>query len=214
MSFQPWNSKIGLRRPGWLTCGVCVIERGSQTEIQVWVCLHVSVCAHVKANIKRRKHKYLCACMLLLSTYVLYACIYVCTHVCVYACMYARKHACTYACLHARMHVCIYVCMHVGVHVCMHVCMPAGMHACMYVYMAANQKHWPCNRLGRPFRDKGLLQTGVFCNKPLRDKPLEDYSTLHRGPRQGFVTEGPRQRFVTGGGPATFLFHSHMYACM
>ena len=28
------------------------------------------------------------------------------------------------------------------------------------------------------------------------DKPLEDYSTLHRGQRQGFVTEGPRQRFV------------------
>ena len=24
------------------------------------------------------------------------------------------------------------------------------------IYMAANQKHWPCNRLGRPFRDKGL----------------------------------------------------------
>ena len=23
-------------------------------------------------------------------------------------------------------------------------------------YLAANQKHWPCNRLGRPFRDKGL----------------------------------------------------------
>ena len=23
-------------------------------------------------------------------------------------------------------------------------------------HMAANQKHWPCNRLGRPFRDKGL----------------------------------------------------------
>ena len=39
----------------------------------------------------------------------------------------------------------------------------------------------------------------MFCDKPLRDKPLQDYSTLHRGPRQGFVTEGPRQRFVTGG---------------
>ena len=71
----------------------------------------------------------------------------------------------------------------------------------MYMYMAANQKHWPCNRLGRPFRDTGLQQTGVFCDKPFRDKPLEDYSILHGGPRQGFVTEGPRQRFVTEGGP-------------
>ena len=38
---------------------------------------------------------------------------------------------------------------------------------------------------------------GVFRDKP---KPLEDYSTLHKGPRQGFVTESPRQRFVTKGG--------------
>ena len=36
----------------------------------------------------------------------------------------------------------------------------------------------------------------MFCDKPFRNKPLEDYSTLHRGPRQGLVTEGPRQRFV------------------
>ena len=39
---------------------------------------------------------------------------------------------------------------------------PVYMSMCMYVYikiytyMAANQEHWPCNRLGRPFRDKGL----------------------------------------------------------
>ena len=92
------------------------------------------------------------------------------------------------------------------------------MYTYMYIgldtHMAANQKHWPCNRLGRPFRDKGLQQTGVFCDKPLRDKPLEDYSTLHRGRRQGFVTEGPRQRFVTErGSPATtrILIHSHIY---
>ena len=59
--------------------------------------------------------------------------------------------------------------------------------------MAANQKHWPCNRLG----------AAISCDKPLRDKPLEDCSTLHRGPRQAFVTEGPRQRFGTerGGAP-------------
>ena len=95
--------------------------------------------------------------------------------------------------------------------VCIYIC----IFTC--IYMAANQKHWPCNRLGRPFRDKGLYQTGVFCDKPLRDKPLEDYSTLHGGPRQGFATEGPRQRFVTeGGSPATtrVLIHSHIYIYM
>ena len=36
--------------------------------------------------------------------------------------------------------------------ICMFVC--AYIRMCMYV--AANQKHRPCNRLGRPFRDKGL----------------------------------------------------------
>ena len=36
----------------------------------------------------------------------------------------------------------------------------------------------------------------------------EDDSTLHRGPRQGLVTERPRQRYVTegGGGTATNPF--------
>ena len=49
----------------------------------------------------------------------------------------------------------------------------------------------------------GLLATRpALATNPRRDKPIEDYSTLHRGPRQGFVTEGPRQRYVTEwGGP-------------
>ena len=79
--------------------------------------------------------------------------------------------------------------------------------------MAANLKLWPGNRLGLPFRDKGLEQTGLFCDKPLRDKPLEDYSTLHRGSRQGLVTEGLRQRFVREGGVPRqhgVLIHTHM----
>ena len=37
-------------------------------------------------------------------------------------------------------------------------------------YVAANHKHSVCNRLGRPFRDIALYQTGVFCNKPFREK--------------------------------------------
>ena len=41
----------------------------------------------------------------------------------------------------------------------------------VYIYMAANQKRGVGSRLGRPFRDIGLQQTGVFCDKPLSDKP-------------------------------------------
>ena len=60
-----------------------------------------------------------------------------------------------------------------------------------------------CNRIG-----------GLATNPPC-DEPVEDYSTLHRGPRQGFVTEGPRQRFVTEGGPrqAPISRHCLFYCC-
>ena len=54
--------------------------------------------------------------------------------------------------------------------------------------------------LGGHFATKVCNRRGWLCDKTLRDKPFEDYSTLHRGPRQGFVTEGPRQRLVTEGG--------------
>ena len=53
---------------------------------------------------------------------------------------------------------------------------------------------------GSLFATRLVTESGVFCDKPLREKPLEGYSTLYRGPRQGSVTEGPRQRFVTEGG--------------
>ena len=73
------------------------------------------------------------------------------------------------------------------------------------LYLAAPQKHGACNRPGRPFFATRLVtESGGLATNPPCDKPVEDYSTLHRGPRQGFVTEGPRQRFVTeGGGSAT-----------
>ena len=43
-------------------------------------------------------------------------------------------------------------------------------------------------------------ESGGLATNPPCDKPIEDYSTLHKSPRQGFVTEGPRQRYVTEGG--------------
>ena len=51
-----------------------------------------------------------------------------------------------------------------------------------------------------------VTESGGLATNPPCDKPIDDYSTLHRSPRQGFVTEGPRQRYVTegvGGGTAT-----------
>ena len=45
-----------------------------------------------------------------------------------------------------------------------------------------------------------VTESGGLATKPSCDKPIEDYSILHRGPRQGFVTEGPLQRYVTEGG--------------
>ena len=60
---------------------------------------------------------------------------------------------------------------------------------------------------------------GLATNPPC-DKPIEDYITLHRGPRQGFVTEGPRQRYVTEGGggdcdkPLFRVTAIYMYLCI
>ena len=88
----------------------------------------------------------------------------------------------------------------------------------MYIYMAAPQKHRACNRPGRPFCDKACDKIGGLATNPPCDKPAEDYSTLHRGPRQRFVREGPRQRFVTEGGRDNPYFEAlpyiHMYTCM
>ena len=82
--------------------------------------------------------------------------------------------------------------------------------------MAAPQKHRACNRPGRPFCDKACNKTGDLATNPPCDKPIDDCSTLHRGPRQGLVTEGPQQRFVIEGGrggprQTPISSHSHMY---
>ena len=52
---------------------------------------------------------------------------------------------------------------------------------------------------GGLFVTRLVTESGGLATNPPRDKPNEDHSTLHRGPRQGFVTEGLRQRYVTEG---------------
>ena len=88
-------------------------------------------------------------------------------------------------------------------------------HICIYThtYMAASQQHRHCNRPGGLFATRLATESGVL-RQTLHDKPIQDHSTLHRDPRQGFATEGPRQRFVTeGGGPrqTPLSRHRHIY---
>ena len=72
------------------------------------------------------------------------------------------------------------------------------------------QKHRACNRPGCPFCDKACNRIRGSCDKPSCHKAVEDYSNLHRGLQQGFVTEGLRQRLVTaGGGPRQTLISRH-----
>ena len=72
-----------------------------------------------------------------------------CLHILyIYICIYAHIHIVIqylYA-VTCRCVQCIYVYIQLYLYIYIH----------RYTYMAANQKHWPCNRLGRPFRDKGL----------------------------------------------------------
>ena len=63
-------------------------------------------------------------------------------------------------------------------------------------------KHWPKNielvtGLGSLFAARLVTESGGLATNPPCNKPIEDCRALHRGPRQGLVTEGPRQRFVT-----------------
>ena len=74
------------------------------------------------------------------------------------------------------------------------------IYVCIYIYIWQRLKN-----IGLVTGPGGLFATrlatesgGVATNRPC-DQPIEDYSTLHRGPRRGFVTEGPRQRFVAEG---------------
>ena len=81
------------------------------------------------------------------------------------------------------------------------------------LYKAAAQKHRACNRPGRPCCDKPCNRIARLATNLPCDKPIEDCSTLHRGLRQGFVTEGPLQRFVTarGGGTRQTPISSYTY---
>ena len=87
----------------------------------------------------------------------------------------------------------------------MHICyfIRVNMYTHTVIHMAAAQKHRACNGPARPFCDKACNRMGGLATNPPCDKPIEDCSTLHRGPRQGFVTEGPQQRFVAEGRTAT-----------
>ena len=53
--------------------------------------------------------------------------------------------------------------------------------------------------LGGLFATRFVAESGRPATNPHCDKPFPDCSRLHRGPRQGFVTERPRQRYVTEG---------------
>ena len=79
----------------------------------------------------------------------------------------------------------------------------------MYIYIYILQRLKNIGLVTGPggfFGDKAWSRIGGLATNLHCDKPIQDYSALHRGPRQGFVTEGPRQRYVTeggGGGTAT-----------
>ena len=68
--------------------------------------------------------------------------------------------------------------------------------------------------LGGRFATRLVTESGGLATNPPCDKPIEDIddcSTLHRGPRQGFVTEGPRQKIYdrTGGPRQTPISGPH-----
>ena len=82
---------------------------------------------------------------------------------------------------------------------------------------------------GRGSKTSGLNRGGLFATRlvtdsgglvtnPPCDKPIDDCSTLHRGPRQGFITQGPRQRFETEGWnrdkPLFRATAIHVYICI
>ena len=79
------------------------------------------------------------------------------------------------------------------------------MNRCIYIYVYMSI--WQgIKNIGLVKGPGGLCATrlatewGGLATNPPCDKPIEDYSTLRRGPRQGFVGEGHRQRFVAEGG--------------
>ena len=85
------------------------------------------------------------------------------------------------------------------------------MYIYIYTYMAAPQNIGPVTWPGGLFATRLVTESRGIATNPPRDRPIEDYSTLHTGPRQGFVTEGPRQMYVTEGveGPRQTSIWSH-----
>ena len=65
---------------------------------------------------------------------------------------------------------------------------------------------------GGLFATRLVTELGGLATNPPCDKPVEDYSTRHRGPRQGFVKEGG-----TATNPyfeAVSYIHTYMCMCM
>ena len=60
-----------------------------------------------------------------------------------------------------------------------------------------------------------VTESGGLATNPPCGKPIEDYSTLHNGPRQGFVTEPATKVCYRGGrgGPQQTPISSHSHIC-
>ena len=76
----------------------------------------------------------------------------------------------TYIHTHIHPYMYIYICLHLHTYIYIYI----------YIYTAASQKHWACNRPGRPVCDTACnrMGGGLATNSPC-DKPIEDYSTLY-----------------------------------
>ena len=103
----------------------------------------------------------------------------------------------------------------------MHVNVCTWMHACRRAYVcgSASQNIGVVTGPGGLFATRLVTESWGLATNPSCDEHIEDYSTLRRSPRQGFVTEGPRQRYITEGGEGTatnsyFESRPCMYACM
>ena len=73
----------------------------------------------------------------------------------------------------------------------------------MHVFWQRLKNIWLVTGPGGLLATRLVTESGGLATNPPCDKPVEDYSTLHRGPRQGFVTEGPRPSFVAEGWTTT-----------
>ena len=101
---------------------------------------------------------------------------------------------------------------------CKNACASLHMYVCLCVCIYIWQRLKNIGLVASPgglFATRFVTESGGLATNPPCDKPVEDYGTRHRRPRQGFVTEGPRQRFVTEAGTATnpcFEALPHMYS--